>query len=177
MTEDDPYGTIIIGSGDTVHVVDIPVVDVLNFRPHGWWWQGEYHRFKRSMPMTPTEIASIAHEANRRYQLLIGEPVAPPWDEASMHQQSSVIDGVVNAIENDVTPEQSHQNWLDFKKQEGWILGPEKDEVARTHPLLKPYAELDAADRAKDELFLAIVGALRDVPNPVVGYDAADTGL
>lgn len=166
----DEYGPIFIGSNEFGHAISAPViVDVTNFKPWGYWgFDGQLHRLKRSLLMTPTEIASICHEANRRYQLLLGEPVAPPWDEASVHLRSSVIDGVVNAIENDVTPEESHRNWTTFKVQEGWTLGPEKDEDKKTHPLLVPYEQLDAADKAKDSLFLAIVNALRD-PGPING--------
>lgn len=108
------------------------------------------------------EIARVCHEANRALQFLNDDPavgVAPPWEETSTETQLSVIDGVYGILA-DKTPEQSHDNWCDFKRQHGWVYGPVKDEGAKTHPCLVPYDELSPGDRVKDALFSNIVKAL-----------------
>jgi len=55
-----------------------------------------------------------------------------------------------------------HEEWMARRKAAGWRYGPEKDERLKTHPCLVPYSELDARQRQKDVLFLAIVSALSD---------------
>lgn len=66
----------------------------------------------------------------------------------------------VEGILNGNTPRQSHEAWMQFKLEHGWVLGPLKDEEKKEHPLLVPYDELPAAQQIKDALFSAVVHAL-----------------
>jgi hypothetical protein len=111
--------------------------------------------------MEPLQIARVTHEANRALQIIQGDPApSPPWDEAPEWQRASAIDGVNNALAG-ATPQESHEGWLRFKEDDGWTYGEVKDEAAKTHPCLLPYDQLPADQKIKDDLFLAIVGALR----------------
>lgn len=110
--------------------------------------------------LTINDVARVCHEANRAVQLALGEEnPSAPWDETSVETQDSAVDGVRNALSG-ATPEQSHENWLKFKLDHGWVFGPVKDESAKTHPLIVPYADLPEEQRVKDDLFIAIVKAL-----------------
>jgi hypothetical protein len=115
--------------------------------------------------MKADEIARVCHEANRALQIIQndpGIPVSAPWNGLDPETRQSAIDGVLFRIENpDTTPERSHQNWCDFKLANGWTVGPVKDETLKQHPLLVPYSELPAEAKVKDELFVAVVDALR----------------
>jgi hypothetical protein len=115
--------------------------------------------------MQADEIARVCHEANRALQLIQNDPAIPvsvPWNALDPETRASAIDGVLFRIEHpDSTPERSHQNWCDFKVSNGWTVGPVKDETLRQHPLLIPYSELPETQRVKDDLFVAIVDALR----------------
>ncbi|SCZ14344.1 RyR domain-containing protein [Rhodococcus erythropolis] len=107
-------------------------------------------------------IARVCHEANRAIQIATGDPkVSPHWDDAPQEQRASAIEGVIAAMRG-ATPRQLHESWLEFKASGGWIYGPEKDEVARTHPCFVPYDELPEEQKSKDAVFSAIVGALRE---------------
>lgn len=107
------------------------------------------------------DIARVTHEANRAIQIATGDPaVSPHWDEAPEWQRESAIDGVEKALAG-ATHEQLHESWCTFKHAGGWVYGPTKDEAARTHPCLVPYAELPEEQRKKDAVFAAIVAALR----------------
>lgn len=109
---------------------------------------------------TDEEIARVAHEANRAWQVVTGDPApSPSWDDAPEWQRSSAIDGVRHARDG-ATAEQLHQTWSDFKTGDGWVYGPVKDEPSRTHPCLVPYADLAPEQHRKDDLFQAIVTAL-----------------
>lgn len=109
-------------------------------------------------------IARVVHEANRAVQVEQADPtigVGPHWDDLDDETKGSALDGVRAIIEHGLTPEQSHENWVRFKLLHGWRWGPVKDEATRRHPLLVSYADLPESQRVKDDLFAAIVGALR----------------
>lgn len=110
---------------------------------------------------TTIDIAHVCHDANRAYCRSLGEWSQPTWDEAPQWQRDSAVDGVLFHLANpDVTPEQSHENWMAEKVANGWIYGPTKDAEGRLHPSLRPYNQLPVSEQAKDHLFKAIVTAL-----------------
>lgn len=107
-------------------------------------------------------IARVCHAANREYCQQIGDAVMPPWDECPDWQRESLRAGVIAHLENPVLPpEVSHANWMKRKLEEGWTYGPVKDAVAKTHPCILPYDELPVEQQMKDDLFGAIIHALR----------------
>lgn len=103
-------------------------------------------------------VAAAAHMANRAYCIGIGDTSQPTWEEAPDWQKSSAMNGVrAKLLDPTVTPEQSHEGWLAEKTANGWKYGPVKDPEKKEHPCFLPYAELDAAAKAKDDIFLATV--------------------
>ena len=112
---------------------------------------------------TDEEIAQVCYEANRVLQRINGEEPGPSWEQAPQWMKDSVVDGVVYAMNTSVTPEQLHQNWVDYRASNGWVYGPEKDEVAKTHPCMVSYADLPPSQRVKDRVFRSIVQTLIDV--------------
>jgi hypothetical protein len=108
------------------------------------------------------DVARICHEANAGYCRALGDNSQPSWQDAPEWQRSSAINGVNAHLAKEMTPEQSHQGWLDQKIQEGWIWGPVKDPVKKEHPCMCPYNELPVEQRAKDHIFSAIVGTFRN---------------
>lgn len=102
--------------------------------------------------------ARACHEANKRYCESIGDTSQVDWEVAPDSVKQSAYSGVIYALENpEVTPEQMHMNWRRDKIKAGWIYGPVKNEVTRTHPCLVNYSELPEEQRTKDDIFIMVV--------------------
>lgn len=98
--------------------------------------------------------AQVAHEANRAWCDLNGDPSQKPWNEAPEWQRHSAVRGVEATLRGE-TSEQLHESWMRDKLAAGWVYGPEKQPDAQppTHPCLVPYADLPPVRRVKDVLF------------------------
>ena len=109
------------------------------------------------------EIAAVTHGANRVLQALAGEPISPPWENESELIQESVEDGVLTVLENPgITAEKIHNNWVDFRKSQGWKWGPVKDLDKKEHPDIGPWTALDINAQRKSKVFVAIIMALKE---------------
>jgi len=111
--------------------------------------------------LTAEKIAQICHEANRAYCFTLGDFSQPTWDMAPKWQKESVIAGVKSALaDSSKSAEQSHFEWMEFKRKAGWKHGPNKRPEALEHPCMRPWVELPPEQQVKDELFLAVVRAV-----------------
>lgn len=113
-------------------------------------------------------IARVAHDVNHAYCQAIGDTGSTSWEDAPNWQRDSVCRGVEMHLRDPaVTPEQSHQSWMDQKLREGWAFGEVKDGNAKTHPCLLPYDQLPHEQRLKDHIFRGIVHAIaREMVRP-----------
>lgn len=111
--------------------------------------------------MTKEDIAQVCHEANRGLCETQGDFSQRHFREAPDWAVASAIAGVeFNLANPDAPASASHESWLAEKERTGWRYGETKDELAKTHPCFVEYDKLPAAQKAKDHLFKAIVGAL-----------------
>jgi len=123
-------------------------------------------------------IASIAHAINAAYCASIGDQVMPPWEECPESHQQGLLRGVEMHIANpDTTPEQAHEAWLKEKQEQGWVYGEVKDAEKKTHPCIRPYAELPQEQKSKDYLFRSVVHALKDIPDADEAVEAFRANL
>jgi hypothetical protein len=103
-------------------------------------------------------IARSVHESIRAYQLALGEPPIPPWDEAESMQEST-REAVEFALRNP-SPGAQHDHWVRSKQRDGWTYGPAKDATKKTHPSMVPFDELSETERRKDAILIGVVQAL-----------------
>ncbi len=110
-----------------------------------------------------TEIAKVAYEANRAYCESLGDFSPMAWDICPQWQRDTVMNGARVIKEGKVTgPEESHENWVIVKENEGWTHRDEKNSIMKTHPCMLPFNELPEEQQMKDHLFFAIVMTLLD---------------
>lgn len=102
--------------------------------------------------------AQAAHDSHRAYCAALGEKV-PAWEYADDWMRTSTVEGVHGVIAGD-TPEESHERWMARKLAEGWKYGPVKDAANHLHPCIVPYESLTPEQRAKDDIFIAVVTAV-----------------
>ena len=97
-----------------------------------------------------SRLVLAIHEANKEIQQQTGEFIP----QLSEHLTKSILDGVYFVLDNpNCTPEQQHNNWVHFKRADGWRYGPEKDFERKEHPCLVPYSELPEIQQRKDDVF------------------------
>jgi hypothetical protein len=124
--------------------------------------------------------ARAAHEANRAYCEAIGDNSQASWEHAPEWQRESARKGVEGVLAGN-GPEESHKSWLAEKEAAGWTYGEVKDAKAKTHPCMRPYAELSDAQKRKDDIYVSTVRAMAGAlglsmvkeaaqPLPVKGY-------
>jgi 8-oxo-dGTP pyrophosphatase MutT (NUDIX family) len=107
--------------------------------------------------------AELAHAINRAYCNFLGDASQPHWDDAPEWQKESAKIGIELHFERpDLTPEESHQSWMDHKTIEGWKYGPVKDPEKKEHPCMVPYRELPRDQRLKDYLFKAVANFMKE---------------
>lgn len=114
------------------------------------------------MKLSLEKIAAVCHEVNRCYALLLGDDSHVKWEDAPEWQKESALIGVKYRLDNPgVSPEDSHNCWLETKLADGWKYGPVKDPEAKEHPCIMAYDELPLEEQIKDELFTSIIDALK----------------
>lgn len=101
-------------------------------------------------------IARACHEANRAWCLAVGDTSQKPYDDADEWQRESARRGVSIAA-GGAGPAEQHEAWCADKRADGWIYGDVKDPGTKRHPCLVPYADLPAAQKAKDRIYIAVV--------------------
>ena len=104
------------------------------------------------------KLISIAcHEVNRAWCVAHNDLSQPPYEELDDEAKASSLAGVRGVLEDDNTPEQSHQSWLAFKRAHGWTYGPVKDPERKLHPCMVAYDDLPHQQKYKDHLFVNTV--------------------
>lgn len=106
-------------------------------------------------------LAEVLHNTNRAFCISIGDNSQPLWENAPQWQKDSVYSGINFHLNNDVTPEMSHENWMADKLKDGWKYGPVKNPEIKEHPCMVPYNELPTEQRTKDYLFKSIIDTFK----------------
>ncbi len=116
----------------------------------------------RKAMMLTERTARLCHSANRAYCDIIGDPVAPAWDDLDKDVRHGVMSAVrfIQDCNLDVSPEYLHERWMNDRKKNGWVFGAKLGRKAKTHPNLIAFRELPESQRIKDILFLNIVKAM-----------------
>jgi hypothetical protein len=113
------------------------------------------------------QISQVAHEANRAFCQSVGDDSQKPWAEAPQWAKDSTLNTVQFHLDQlskgePLDPSHSHATWLEERRAAGWVLGPVKDTVKKTHPSLVAFDQLSPPEKVKDYLQAAVVKAFVD---------------
>ena len=109
-------------------------------------------------------IAEFVHETLSNWARLRGMPEYPSWADAEDWMRASTIESVEHVLnDQDAAPGAQHEQWIEQKIRDGYKWGKKKDDKAKTHPMLVPFAELPVDERAKDAIIVALVRALNNL--------------
>ena len=107
------------------------------------------------------DIAEVAHEVNRAYCQVLGDPSQLSWDDAPDWQKTSCLNGVELHLKGNHGPEASHEAWWKEKDATGWKYGKLKDPIKKEHPCMVPFHMLPREQQAKDFIFRSVVLSLK----------------
>ena len=117
-------------------------------------------------------VARLAHNVYRAYMTSVSK-LSLPYDSLDPHTKESLLDGVVSVLVGAVkSPQQSHENWLRFKADAGWIYGEELDRERKQHPCICSFDNLPITERVKDYLFVFSVQAANQMYEDILAERA-----
>lgn len=103
--------------------------------------------------------AWFVYEAARLQAIAVDAPIVPePYflrEPEFMEQFEEVISRQCGP-DRKMSPEELHDDWVRAYEAMGWSYGPIRDRVARTHPDMVPFDELDPRERDKDAVFVVL---------------------
>lgn len=112
-----------------------------------------------SLPPLTECRARFVYEAARLQAICVGAPVIPElWqdrEEPFRGQFRDVIEMMCGPSRKD-DPEDLHDDWVRAYEAMGWRYGEVRDPVAKTHPDMVPFDELEQREQDKDAVFLAL---------------------
>ena len=103
--------------------------------------------------------ARFVYDGARLAAMCANAPVVPvPWDEREEPFKAQFREVIERQCgENrSRSPEELHGSWMQSYINMGWVYGPEHDPVAKTHPDMVPYADLQQQEQDKDAVFIAL---------------------
>jgi len=103
------------------------------------------------LPLNSFSAALMVHMINNRICETIGEQQIA-WDDAPEYMR----EGLISALEDDLSPEDIHIKCMENRLANGWVLGPVKDVEKKTSPCLVPYNELPIEQRLKDSVRVGV---------------------
>jgi hypothetical protein len=107
--------------------------------------------------------------------IALGEPTPTDWNKLTDDDRQAYTNNVSAVIANPtIGPAAQHDKWLAEKQAEGWVYGENKDDEAKTHPLIVPFEELPVEVRIKDQLFHSTVLQLSGVDIELEDNQTAD---
>ena len=103
--------------------------------------------------------AIFVYESARLAAMAAGAPIVPEtWCNRETDFQVQFVNTIERLCQPGVSldPEALHDDWVEAYAKIGWVYGAVRDTVAKTHPDMVPYGELNKLERDKDDVFAAL---------------------
>lgn len=130
------------------------------------------------------QVAKVCYECTRvfLYEATTGHPTY--WDSLAKDQKEDMVESIKWRMSNpEATAVGLHDEWVAYKKTNGWVYGDYYSSYAKESPLLIPYLSLPRVNKIKLALFLAAADVLIPLMKPAtpiqteVQFHPVDTPL
>ena len=154
------------GACEDLFTPDFVMKDALNHRAK---LMNEIYNRNASHPAAWQELSPFLKQSNIaaadhlpvKVRILLGDdaPSAPGSDvlRRAYRQYHSLL-----PEKADFFREIEHRRWMRFYQLYNWEASPQREDAMRRHPLLRPYEQLDEADRRKDDYAWEMLGLLSE---------------
>jgi hypothetical protein len=117
--------------------------------------------------MRKIELAKAINSLIQQIQKLNNEEhITDDWENLSDASKNLIYENIDKVLKNpDITPEQEHKIWMDYKLRNNWTYGVKKDPLRKTHPCLVDYKDLNFYQKLKDILVIEIIKLAKDDMN------------
>ncbi|QQV90434.1 RyR domain containing protein [Olleya phage Harreka_1] len=105
------------------------------------------------------QIAKTCHAVHKAYCLQAGIKTQPEWDKVQTEHKLTIFSTIEKILSGEIkTQAQSHANFVDFKKTNGWKYGAGYSIKHKTNPrLVDFFSQLPLEDRIKESIFFECV--------------------
>ena len=105
--------------------------------------------------MTESDVIEIVRKVYEGYYQLLGQK---PCEDTS-----STVPSTVKYLLNhsEVSIQDLHALWVLSMTKQGWVYGEQVDTVAKTHPQIVPYDQVDQNEQFKDMFTTVLLDVLR----------------
>lgn len=108
------------------------------------------------------KIAIMCYEATKTWLELHGELPLPEWSKVPKWHKDSILKGIEYKIANPkATAAKMHNVWVEYRTGLGWSYGKKLDENKKLHPNMVSFNDLNEVEQKKQEVFNALVDALK----------------
>lgn len=101
----------------------------------------------------------FVYEVARQQAAAVNAPIIPePWSHRDTAFQDQFLDVIEKQCGPDrkADPEELHNDWWKAYQDMGWVYGPARDPVKKTHPDMVPFSDLGWEEQNKDAVFVAL---------------------
>jgi hypothetical protein len=112
-----------------------------------------------TLSTTTARRAIFVYEAARLQADAANAPIIPPpWSEreAEFRLQFCTVIDMMCSPRRKTDPAELHHDRVKAYEAMGWTHGPVRDPVAKTHPDMVPFDDLEPAKQIKDAVFIAL---------------------
>jgi hypothetical protein len=122
----------------------------------------DFARLLKNNIMKTKQIAKTAHAVHLAYCELNDLSTQPKWGKLTREHKQTIKSTVKKILSGEIeSVKNAHENFVEFKKSNGWVYGKTYDRDKKINPRLCDYEKLSHHDKVKETLFFECVNSFK----------------